>query len=46
MTVPSIYFNFRLAYSMLTSSFKDIPNRIYYTMTENVRNYLTQKFNL
>ena len=46
MTIPSIYFNYRLACSLLGSYFKDIPNRVYYHMTENVRNFLTQKFHL
>ena len=45
MTIPSIYFNYRLASSMLGSYFKDIPNRIYYSMCDNVRGFLSQKFN-
>ena len=45
MTIPNIYFNFRLAKAMLTSAFKDIPNMAYYKLTEGVRNYLDSIFN-
>jgi hypothetical protein len=44
MTIPNIYFNFRLAKAMLTSAFKDIPNMTYYHFTESVRNYLDSIF--
>ena len=44
MTIPNIYFNFRLAAAMLTSKFKDLPNNTYYRMTESVRNYLNKIF--
>lgn len=44
MTIPNIYFNFRLAKAMLTSRFKDIPNRAYYHFTEDVRNHLNSIF--
>lgn len=40
MTLPNIYFNFRLAYALLGANFKDIPNRVYYKFAENVRNML------
>ena len=45
MTIPNVYFNFRLAKAMLVSKFKDIPNRAYYNMTQTIRNYLDGIFN-
>ena len=44
MTIPNIYFNFRLAYAMLGANFKDIPNNLYYHFTENVRNMFSGLF--
>ena len=44
MTIPNIYFNFRLAKAMLITSFKDIPNMAYYKLTETARNYLDKIF--
>ena len=40
MTIPNIYFNFRLAYALLTNKFKDIPNNFYYNVTQSVRQYI------
>lgn len=45
MTLPNIYFNFRLAYALLGANFKDIPNRVYYKFAENVRNMLSGLIN-
>jgi hypothetical protein len=45
MSIPNIYFNYRLACSMLSSYFKDIPNNLYYQMTSNVREFLNGIFN-
>ena len=39
MTIPNVYFNFRLAKALLSSKFKDIPNNTYYHLTEAVRNF-------
>ena len=44
MTIPNIYFNFRIAAALLTSKFKDIPNNTYYRMAESVRGYLNKLF--
>ena len=44
MTIPNVYFNFRLAKAMLITSFKDIPNMAYYKLTETARNYLDKIF--
>lgn len=44
MTIPNIYFNFRLAYAMIGANFKDIPNRVYYQFTQNVRNMVSKLF--
>lgn len=44
MTIPNIYFNFRLAYALLTNKFKDIPNNFYYNVTESVRQYINNHF--
>jgi hypothetical protein len=46
MTIPNIYFNFRLAGALLAGKFKDIPNNTYYYATQSVRNIITRKFKL
>ena len=45
MTVPNIYFNFRLAYALLTSKFKDMPNNFYFNVTQSVRDYINNHIN-
>lgn len=44
MTVPHVYFNFRLASAMLSGMVQDLPNNMYRTMAENVRTILKAKF--
>lgn len=44
MTVPHVYFNFRLASALLAGKVMDIPNNIYRTMAQNVQTVLSKKF--
>lgn len=44
MTVPHVYFNFRLASALLAGKVMDIPNNIYRTMAQSVQNLLSKKF--
>lgn len=44
MTIPNIYFNFRLASAMLGGRVKDLANNTYYHLSETIRNYLNDKF--
>lgn len=41
MTMPNVYFNVKLAQALLSSQLTDLPNRFYYNMTENIRNWLS-----
>jgi hypothetical protein len=45
MTLPNVYFNVKLAQAMLSSQLTDIPNKLYYNITEDVRNWVTSKLN-
>ena len=45
MTIPNIYFNWRLAKALITGKFKDIPNNTYYHLSETVRNALQKYIN-
>ena len=44
MTVPHVYFNFRLASALLAGKVMDIPNNMYRTMAQSVQNLLSKKF--
>ena len=41
MSVPNIYFNFRLAYALLTNKFTDMPNNFYFNVVQSVRQFVS-----
>ena len=45
MTIPNIYFNWRLAKALITGKFRDLPNNTYYHLSETVRNALQKYIN-
>lgn len=46
MTLPNVYLNLKIAQALLTSQVTDLPNMFYYNMTENIRNWVTERIGL